>query len=112
MAAVTSGDVRGLVELLAPDVMAIADGGGQVPAARMPITGANKVATYLARLASVAELAATTTWLNGMPGARFQVGADITAVSLVIEHDQITRIYAMRNPHKLHRLEQETELRR
>src|SRR5450631_3818322 len=47
MAAVTSGDLQGLVEVLAPDVVLIADGGGLVPAARKPITGIKTVAAYL-----------------------------------------------------------------
>jgi RNA polymerase sigma-70 factor (TIGR02957 family) len=112
MAAVTSGNVQGLLEVLAPDVVLIADGGGLVPAARKPMTGAKRVVAFLSRVADLSELVATTTWLNGMPGARFDVGGDISAVSLVIEGDRITRIYAMRNPHKLHRLEQVSELRR
>jgi RNA polymerase sigma-70 factor (TIGR02957 family) len=112
MAAVTSGNVQGLLEVLAPDVVLIADGGGLVPAARKPMTGAKRVVAFLARVADLSELVATTTWLNGMPGARFDVGGDISAVSLAIEGDRITRIYAIRNPHKLHRLEQVSELRR
>ena len=55
---------------------------------------------------------ATTAWFNGMAGARFDVGGDVTAVSLVIENDLITRIYAVRNPNKLRRLEEVAELRR
>jgi hypothetical protein len=112
MAAVTSGDVQGLVELLAPDVVLIADGGGLVPAARSPMAGAEKVVAFLSRVADLSELMAATAWLNGMPGARFDVGGDVTAVSLVIEDDRITRIYAMRNPHKLQSLEHVTDLRR
>ena len=53
MAAVTSGDVQGLVEVLAPDVVLIADGGGLVPAARKPLTGAEKVVAFLARVADL-----------------------------------------------------------
>jgi RNA polymerase sigma-70 factor (TIGR02957 family) len=112
MAAVTSGDVKGLVEVLAPDVVLIADGGGQVPAARKPLTGAATVVAFLGRVADLSELVATTAWLNGMPGARFEVGGEVTAVSLVIDDDRITRIYAIRNPHKLGGLEQVAELRR
>jgi RNA polymerase sigma-70 factor (TIGR02957 family) len=112
MAAVTSGNVQGLVELLAPDVVLIADGGGLVPAARSPMAGAEKVVAFLSRVADLSELVAATAWLNGMPGARFDVGGDVTAVSLVIEDDRITRIYAMRNPHKLQSLEHVTDLRR
>ena len=112
MAAVTSGDVQGLVEVLAPDVVLIADGGGLVPAARKPLIGAERVVAFLARVADLSDLVATTAWLNGMPGARFDVAGDVTAVSLVIENGRITRIYAIRNPHKLGRLDKVAELRR
>ena len=60
MAAVTSGDVRGLVEVLAPDVVLIADGGGLVPAARKPLVGAETVVAFLARVADLSGLVATT----------------------------------------------------
>jgi len=90
----------------------IADGGGLVRAARKPLTGAATVVAFLARVADLSELVATTAWLNAMPGARFNVGGDVTAVSLVIEDDRITRIYAVRNPNKLGRLEEVAELRR
>jgi RNA polymerase sigma-70 factor (ECF subfamily) len=112
MVAISSGDVQGLVAVLAPDVLLIADGGGLVRAARKPIIGATKVLAFLSRVADLSELVATTTWLNGMAGARFEVGGDVTAVSLVIEDDRITRIYAMRNPVKLAWLEQVADLRR
>ncbi len=112
MAAVTSGDVQGLVEVLAPEVILIADGGGLVPAARRPLVGAQTVVAFLARVASLAGLVATTARFNGMPSARFEVDGVVTAVSLVIEGGRITRIYAMRNPDKLGGLEEVAELRR
>jgi RNA polymerase sigma-70 factor (TIGR02957 family) len=112
MAAVTSGDMQGLLKVLAPDVVLIADGGGLVPAARKPMTGAESVVTFLSRVADLSQLVAETAWLNGMPGARFDVGGDVTAVSLAIEDDRITRIYAMRNPQKLQSLERVAHLRR
>jgi len=112
MAAITSGDVQALLEVLAPDVVLIADGGGLVAAARRPLTGAETVVAFLARVADLTELVATTAWLNGMPGARIDVGGDVTAVSLVIEDDRITRIYAIRNPNKLGWLDQVAELQR
>jgi RNA polymerase sigma-70 factor (TIGR02957 family) len=112
IAAVTSGDVQGLVEMLAPDVVLIADGGGLVPAARKPLIGAERVVAFLARVADLSNLVATTAWFNGMPGARFNVAGDDTAVSLVVEDGLITRIYAIRNPQKLRWLEKVAELRR
>ncbi len=112
MAAVTSGDMQGLVEVLAPDVVLIADGGGLARAARRPISGVQKVAAFLARVRELPDLVATTACLNGMAGARVDVGGEATAVSLVVEDGRITRIYAMRNPHKLQWLEKVAELRR
>ena len=112
MAAVSNGDIRGLVEVLAPDVVLIADGGGLVAAARKPITGVEPVAAFLARLAELPNLVATTTWLNGMPAGRVDVNGEVTAVSLVVEDGRIARIYAIRNPLKLGWLEKVTELRR
>jgi RNA polymerase sigma-70 factor (TIGR02957 family) len=112
MAAVISGDVQGLVEVLAPEVVLIADGGGLVPAARRPLVGAEMVVAFLARVAELSDLVATTARFNGMPSARFEVGGSVTAVSLVIEGGRITRIYAMRNPNKLGWLEEVAELRR
>ncbi len=112
MAAVTSGDLQALVEVLAPEVVLIADGGGLARAARRPLVGAETVLAFLARVADLSELVATTARFNDMPGARFVVDGDVTAVSLVIENDRITRIYAIRNPDKLGRLEEVAELRR
>jgi RNA polymerase sigma-70 factor (TIGR02957 family) len=112
MAAVTSGDVRGLVEVLAPDVVLIADGGGLVRAARKPLVGADTVVAFLARVADLSGLTATIAWFNANAGARFDVDGDVTAVSLVIESGLITRIYAVRNPNKLGRVEEVAELRR
>jgi RNA polymerase sigma-70 factor (TIGR02957 family) len=112
MGAVTTGDIPALLEVLAPDVVLIADGGGLVPAARKPLVGGETVVAFLVRVADLSGLVAATTRFNGMPGARFDVGGDVTAVSLVIEDHLITRIYAIRNPDKLRRLGEVAELRR
>jgi RNA polymerase sigma-70 factor (TIGR02957 family) len=112
MAAVATGDVQALVAVLAPDVVLVADGGGVVAAVRRPLTGAERVAAFLARAAEFPDLVATPAWLNGMPGVRITAGSDATAVGLVVEGGLITRIYAMRNPHKLGGLEKVAELRR
>jgi RNA polymerase sigma-70 factor (TIGR02957 family) len=112
MAAISTGDMAGLMELLAPDVVLISDGGGVVAAARKPITGADKVVAFLARAGKFPDFVATTAWLNGMPGALVDVGGTTTAVSLVVEDGRVTRIYAIANPHKLGWLERVAELRR
>ncbi len=106
LAAIRNGDLRDLLDVLAPDVVVVADGGGFVTAFRRPIEGAERVAgLLLARLRST-DLEATATWLNGAPAIRFDVGGQVdTAVSVAVEDGRITRIYAVRNPHKLARLD-------
>jgi hypothetical protein len=54
-----------------------------------------------------------TVWLNGAPAVRIDLAGELdTAVSLVVADGRITRIYAIRNPHKLGWLEKVAELRR
>lgn len=112
MAAITTGDVQGLVEVLAPDVVVISDGGGIVTAARKPVVGAERVATLLVHAAKLRGLVVTETWFNGMPGARIDSDGSSAAVSLVVEDGRITRIYAIANPHKLGWLERVAQLQR
>ncbi|SEK32061.1 RNA polymerase sigma-70 factor [Rhodococcus maanshanensis] len=112
MAALSTGDVQGLMEVIAPDVVVIADGGGIATAARKPIVGVERVAAFLARAAKFPDFMTTPTCFNGMPGIRIDVGGEATAVSVVVEDGLITRVYAIRNPHKLERLDKEAELRR
>jgi RNA polymerase sigma-70 factor, ECF subfamily len=101
LAAIRHGDLQGLLDVLAPDVVAVADGGGLAPAARRPIHGAERVAGLLISLRSM-DFEANPIWLNGSPAARIDVGSQFTAaVSLAVENDRITRIYAITNPHKL-----------
>jgi RNA polymerase sigma-70 factor (ECF subfamily) len=115
LAALNTGDVQGLMDVLAPDVVLVSDGGGLVPAARRPIEGAEKlVAFLLAGYARVSgELSATPVWLNGAPGARIDVGGEVAAaVGLTVEDGRIARIYAIHNPNKLARLDAEADLAR
>ena len=112
--AVETGDLQGLFDVLAPDVVLIADGGGLAAALRHPVSGADRVARVLAGLAHRApEARVGAIWLNGAPAVRVDLdGALDTAVSLVIGNGRITRIYAVRNPEKLARLRQTRPLSR
>jgi RNA polymerase sigma-70 factor (ECF subfamily) len=114
LAAIRGGDLRGLLDVLAPDVVVVADGGGVVAAARRPVEGAGRVASLLGGLARLASgFAAMPMWLNGGPAVRFDLDGELdTVASLVIEDGRITRIYAVRNPHKLARLGEEASLSR
>jgi RNA polymerase sigma-70 factor (TIGR02957 family) len=115
LAAVSGGDLQALMEVLAPDVVLVADGGGVVQAVVNPVVGAKKVANLLRpfrRLAPGAEILPVP--LNGALGARI-AGTDDgydTAISFVVEDGRITRIYAVRNPAKLGGIDVETTLRR
>ena len=114
LSAVTAGDVMGLMDVLAPDVVVVADSGGLAPAARRPVTGRARVANALARFAEFApHVQITTPLVNGAVAARIDAGGEFdTAITFVVEDGLITRMYAMRNPHKLGRLDTVAELRR
>jgi RNA polymerase sigma-70 factor (ECF subfamily) len=113
LAAIRHGDLQGLLDVLAPNVVVVADHGGHVPAFRRPIQGAERVAGLLLAGFRSAKFNVRATWLNGSPAIRIDVGdqAD-TAVSLAVEDGRITRIYAIRNPHKLARLNEVASLTR
>ena len=115
LAAVTQGDLQGLLDVLAPDVVLVADGGGVVQAVVNPVLGAKRVANLLRpfnRLAPEARIVPML--LNGAVGARVvdtDDGYD-TAISFVIEEGRISRIYAVRNPAKLGRIDFEATISR
>ena len=114
LAALTAGDVQGLMDVLAPDVVLVADGGGLAPAVRHPVEGMERVATLLSRFKMLApDGVGGTVWLNGAPAVRIDLAGELdTAVTFVVEDGRIARIYAIRNPQKLGRLEEVAELRR
>jgi RNA polymerase sigma-70 factor (ECF subfamily) len=113
LTALQTGQIQELMDLLAPDVVLIADGGGLVTAARVPIRGAEVVAKLMARMNQVVDaLEITTVWLNGGPAARIDMDGDPTVVSLVVENGRVSGIYAIRNPNKLTRLEEPAALAR
>jgi RNA polymerase sigma-70 factor (ECF subfamily) len=102
LAAIRDGDLQGLLDVLAPDVVVVTDGGGLVAAAARPIRGAERVARFLVRAAETAALDAKPVWLNGSPAGRIDIGGELdSAVTVTVEDGRITQIYAVRNPHKL-----------
>ena len=115
LASLRTGQLQELMEVMAPDVVLIADGGGLAAAALAPIHGAELVARVLARAnrVEVTALETTAVWLNGAPAGRIEIDGELaTAVSLVVENGRITRVYLMRNPRKLTRLDEPSELAR
>jgi RNA polymerase sigma-70 factor (TIGR02957 family) len=114
LAALTTGDVQGLMDVLAPDVVAVGDGGGLAPVARHPVTGRERVVALLSRFSQYApNVAVATLLLNGAVAARIDpAGAFDSAVAFAVEDGRIARIYTISNPHKLGRLDTVAELRR
>jgi RNA polymerase sigma-70 factor (TIGR02957 family) len=103
LAAVTTGDVQGLMDVLAPDVVLIADGGGVAQAVRVPVYGAKKVTNLLRSFPEAAlNPKIALLWLNGGLGIRIDDEAGgPSLISLVVANCRIARIVAMRNPEKL-----------
>ncbi|QBI19604.1 sigma-70 family RNA polymerase sigma factor [Egibacter rhizosphaerae] len=101
-----SGDVDGLLDVLAPDAVLTADGGGVVPAALEPIPGAHVVARFLAATLGSTEFASSRiTVINGLPALlTVDVAMVRTVITLGIRNGRIVTIDAVRNPYKLRRL--------
>jgi RNA polymerase sigma-70 factor (ECF subfamily) len=115
LAAVTGGDLQGLLDVLAPHVVLVADGGGIAQAIANPVTGAKKVANLLRTFPKFgAGATILPVQLNGALGARI-VGLDDghdTAITFVVEERRISRIYVVRNPMKLRKIDVEATLSR
>jgi RNA polymerase sigma-70 factor (ECF subfamily) len=113
--ATETGDLRGLLDILAPDVIFLGDGGGIVQAVPAPVVGADRVARLLTvglgRIAGVASVQPVQ--VNGYPALILRFDGEVdTVIALRVEEGLITGLYAVRNPEKLSRLEQATSLRR
>lgn len=110
LSALQTGQLQQLMEVLAPDVILTADGGGLVPAAKAPVHGAARIAGLLVQ--PNRQVSTTCVWLNGEPGARIDIDGATAAVSFEVKDGLITRIYAVANPRKLTRLDRLVELSR
>ena len=115
LAAVAGGDLQGLLDALAPDVVLVSDGGGVAQAVVNPVTGAKKVANLLRGFpAAAAGATVVPVLLNGAPGARVDGLPDgyDSAIGFAVRGGRISRIYIVRNPAKLRYLDVVTPLGR
>jgi RNA polymerase sigma-70 factor (ECF subfamily) len=107
MTAASTGDVDGLLTLLAPNATWTADSGGKASAARRPIVGAGKVAHILVGLFRIAaermpDVRYEMAVYNSAPAVIIYNGEHLEGVFLVeITDGLISHFYAMRNPEKL-----------
>ncbi|HEY3481001.1 MAG TPA: RNA polymerase sigma-70 factor, partial [Streptomyces sp.] len=111
--AVETGDLSGLLGMLAPDVVLVGDGGGTRRTAKQPVTGFPQVARVLS-----AGLPALTTrarfaplHINGHPALLIRLDGETDNVLTVrMDDGLITALYVVRNPEKLTRLDRETPM--
>ncbi|MCE0766257.1 RNA polymerase sigma-70 factor [Pseudonocardia kujensis] len=113
--AVETGDLQGLLDVLAPDVVLVGDGGGIRQAVLRPVVGADKVARLLGagmgRVAGAVSLQPVQ--VNGHPALVLRLDGELDSVVAVrIDDGLVTGLYAVRNPEKLSHMERETALRR
>jgi RNA polymerase sigma-70 factor (TIGR02957 family) len=109
LAAAVGGDINGLLEILAPDVTLITDGGGRAKAALRPIRGAAKVARILAAFGerpgqgfALRDMSIEQIEINGEPGALFVAdGRLVAAGTLTVASGRVTAIQVVANPEKL-----------
>ncbi|MFJ6380474.1 RNA polymerase sigma-70 factor [Kitasatospora sp. NPDC092039] len=109
--AVETGDLQQLLDLLAPDVVALSDGGGIKQAMPRPTVGAGPVARLLAAGVAVWGPLGTCepAQVNGHPALVMRIDGEIDlVVAMRIEEGRITGIYSVRNPEKLTHMERET----
>ena len=103
------GDLNGLLELLAPDVVTIGDGGGKGQALREPLHGSERVGRFLLGLFRRAQKEGTyavPALVNGQPGAVVYdaEGRVASVFALDIADGLVQAIRSVVNPDKLQHL--------
>ena len=104
LAATLSGDLEGMLAMLAEDATLWTDGGGVVKAARRPIVGARKAARFLIAVTPNVPPTATIhdAVVNGQPGLLVvDRGAAYLTMSFDVLDDRIVGIRVVSNPQKL-----------
>src|SRR5918994_1544297 len=116
--ATSTGDLEGLMAVLAPEVTLVADGGGRALAPRRPVRGAEKVARFLLAVATeermvrflrsvgsesvAADLRVHMARINGGPGVVItSQGRPVSALVLDVADGAIQTIHLVANPEKL-----------
>lgn len=111
--ALETGQLQTLLDVLAPDVVYLADGGGVKQAALNPVTGSAKVARLVlgAIGRETISFAVAPTVLNGHPALVVYVNDELDGIIAVqVEKAVIAGLYYVRNPVKLASIESETSL--
>jgi RNA polymerase sigma-70 factor (ECF subfamily) len=111
-AAVRSGDLDALTQMLARDVRIITDGGGKVRSALDAIEGADRAARFLVEVTRKRpgawwrdDFTVRFATVNGLPGVIVDAPeGPVQTTAFEIEDDVIRALYVVRNPDKLRHL--------
>jgi RNA polymerase sigma-70 factor (ECF subfamily) len=102
---IASGDVEQVMQLLAPDIVMLSDGGPEQHAARRPIVGPYRVARLMVNLARRVPADADVQLMdvNGAPGTVLRIeGRPALVFSFSFDADgRVRRIFGQFNPDKL-----------
>jgi RNA polymerase sigma-70 factor, ECF subfamily len=107
LTAAATGDMDGLLAMMAPDAIWTTDSGGKAKAIRRPVVGAKKVAAVIAGFFRVApqhvpDIRFEAANYNNGPAVVVYSGEDVKGVLLLEVIDgKITNFYGMANPDKL-----------
>ncbi|WP_328462814.1 RNA polymerase sigma factor SigJ [Actinoplanes sp. NBC_00393] len=109
--AAQSGDMRTLAAVLAPDVVAVSDGGGMVRTALNPVFGADKVARFWVgllqnKLADVVDAKVEPVLVNGsaavlLRGVRASGEQLLAVLTVAVDDGRITGLFNQQNPEKV-----------
>jgi RNA polymerase sigma-70 factor, ECF subfamily len=113
--ALQHGDLVRLSQLLAPDVVMIADGAGRVNAAARPLVGAVEVGRFLTGLVTLAArhdvgFRSEPVLVNGDPGLVVRLDSarprdpKVGVYAFSVDRGRIAAVYAVLAPEKLNRL--------
>src|SRR5262245_39417481 len=102
--AAQSGDLNGLMQLLASDVRVVTDGGGKVAASLNVLDGADRAARFLVGVTRKGwreDFTLRFAAINGLPGVIVDGPEGPVQTAALIDGDVIRALYVVRNPDKL-----------
>ncbi|MGI8593801.1 MAG: RNA polymerase sigma-70 factor [Solirubrobacteraceae bacterium] len=105
--AATTGDLEGLIAVLAEDANLYTDGGGVVVAARKPISGRSNTARFLLGIQRKIDFEPQISFVrvNGDPGIRIAGPEGVLSIlALELADGAVANVRIVNNPHKLTRV--------
>jgi RNA polymerase sigma-70 factor (ECF subfamily) len=102
--AAQDGDTAGLERLFASDIVSYTDGNGAKLAARIPVAGVRRVATFVAAFSGHFWRGKSIRWveINGQAGVALLEGGRVTTIlTVVVSGEHIQRLLWVMSPEKL-----------